>query len=78
MPEITRRSSTRGLPGKPLGRCGSIASQASSDSQNRCAMIPLLQRNPIEQENSTEKQQDVWVPYLGRGLIQVAVVMTVV
>ena len=27
MPLITRRSSTRGLPGLPWGRCGSIAAQ---------------------------------------------------
>ena len=28
MPEITRRSSTRGLPGSPCGRCGAMAAQA--------------------------------------------------
>ncbi|GJD98085.1 hypothetical protein OCOJLMKI_5324 [Methylobacterium iners] len=38
MPEITRRSSTRGLPGSPRGRCGSITAQASSDNQNRRAI----------------------------------------
>ena len=35
MPEVTVRLSTRGLPGLPRGRCGSIAAQALSDSQNR-------------------------------------------
>jgi len=34
MPLITRRSSTRLAPGWFLGRCGSIAAQASSLSQN--------------------------------------------
>ena len=32
---MTVRSSTRGLPGLPRGRCGLSASQASSDSQNK-------------------------------------------
>ena len=35
MPEMTVRSSTRGLPGQPRGRCGLSASQASSDNQNK-------------------------------------------
>jgi hypothetical protein len=35
MPEITRRSSTRRAPGWFRGKCGSIASQASSDNQNK-------------------------------------------
>jgi bifunctional non-homologous end joining protein LigD len=33
IPLITRRSSTRGLPGRPCGRCGSIAVQASSEPE---------------------------------------------
>ena len=33
MPEMTVRSSTRGLPGPPRGRCGLSAFQTSSDSQ---------------------------------------------
>jgi hypothetical protein len=36
-------------------------------------MILLLHRNPIEQENITVKQQAVWVPYLGSGLINLSV-----
>jgi hypothetical protein len=32
---MTVRSSTRGLPGLPRGRCGQSASQASSDNQNK-------------------------------------------
>ncbi len=52
MPEMTLRSSTRGLPGRPLERCGSMAAQAASESQNRCARILLLQPNPIGQRNS--------------------------
>jgi hypothetical protein len=32
---MTVRSSTRGLPGLPRGRCGLSAFQASSDSQNK-------------------------------------------
>src|SRR5271163_2425592 len=35
MSEMTVRSSTRGLPGLPRGRCGLSASQASSDNQNK-------------------------------------------
>ena len=35
MPEMTVRSSTRGFPGLPRGRCGLSAFQASSDSQNK-------------------------------------------
>jgi hypothetical protein len=35
MPLITRRSSARGLPGRPVGRCGSIAAHVSSESQKR-------------------------------------------
>lgn len=34
MPEITLRSSTRRAPGWFFGKCGSMAAQASSDSQN--------------------------------------------
>src|SRR6516164_3081532 len=45
MPEMTVRSSTRGLPGLPRGRCGLSAFQASSDSQNKLfAMTIALQR----------------------------------
>ena len=33
-PKMTVRSSTRGLPGLPRGRCGLSAFQASSDNQN--------------------------------------------
>lgn len=42
MPLITRLSSTRGLPGWPWGRCGSIRAQASSESQNSRAIAILL------------------------------------
>ena len=42
MPLITRRSSTRGLPGLPCGRWGSIAAQASSDNQNKCVIAASL------------------------------------
>ena len=42
---MTVRSSTRGLPGLPRGRCGLSAFQASSDSQNKLfAMTIALQR----------------------------------
>ena len=39
---MTLRSSTRGLPGLPRGRCGLSASRASSDHQNKLLtmMIP--------------------------------------
>src|SRR6185503_14793274 len=42
MPLITRQSSTRGLPGLPCGRWGSIAAQASSDNQNKCVIAASL------------------------------------
>ena len=35
MPEMTVRSSTRGLPGLPRGKCGLSDFHASSDSQNK-------------------------------------------
>ena len=42
---MTVRSSTRGLPGLPRGRCGLSAFQASSDNQNKLfAMTIALQR----------------------------------
>ena len=47
IPLMTRRSSTRGLPGLPRGRCRSIAAYASSDSLNRCAITASRLTNPI-------------------------------
>src|SRR5215211_2126018 len=46
MPLITRRSSTRGLPGWLWGRCGSRAAQALSDSQNRSRMFSSMPPRP--------------------------------
>jgi hypothetical protein len=38
---MTVRSSTRGLPGLPCGRCGLSALQASSDSQKKLFAITI-------------------------------------
>jgi hypothetical protein len=53
MPLITRLSSTRGLPGWPWGRCGSIRAQASSESQNSRAIAILLRWKPQSQEENS-------------------------
>jgi hypothetical protein len=39
-PLMTRRSSTRGAPGRPFGRCGSITAQASSLNHSNLLMPP--------------------------------------
>ena len=49
-------------------RCGPMAAQASSDSQNRCAMTLLLPPNPFRQENSSQSQTSIWVPHLALQL----------
>jgi hypothetical protein len=41
MPLMTRRSSTRRAPGWFLGKSGSIAAQARSESQNPVGMLNL-------------------------------------
>jgi len=41
MPEMTVRSSTRGLPGLPRGRCGLSAFHASSDRQNKLLAMTI-------------------------------------
>jgi hypothetical protein len=41
MPEMTVRSSTRGLPGLPRGKCALSASQASSDSQSKLFVMTI-------------------------------------
>ena len=51
-PLITRRSSTRGLPGLPCGRWGSIAAQAASDNQNKCVIAASLSVRPNEGRDS--------------------------
>jgi hypothetical protein len=55
---MTRRSSTRGLPGLPRGRCGSIAAQASSDSQNKHAITPPSLDKPNQRVVSPNKAID--------------------
>ena len=42
---MTVRSSTRGLPGLPRGRCGLSAFQASSDNQNKLFAITIASSN---------------------------------
>jgi hypothetical protein len=51
MPEITLRSSTRHAPDWFFGKCGSIATHASSDSQNNECDISkglLLKQGALE------------------------------
>jgi hypothetical protein len=40
IPLITRRSSTRGFPRVPVGKCGAIFSNCSSVSQNKSRFVP--------------------------------------
>ena len=58
MPEITRRSSTRGAPGRPYGRCGSIAAQASSLNQY-ISLMRRLHRNEPDRIRKQHYAQDV-------------------
>src|ERR1700680_4853157 len=58
MPLMTRRSSTRGLPGLPRGRCGSIAAQASLDSQNRRVITTSRLDEPNQKVESPNKAID--------------------
>ena len=52
---MTVRSSTRGLPGLPRGRCGLSASQASSDNQNKLfAMTIAPPRTQIRRKYITK------------------------
>lgn len=53
MPEITCRSSTRGLPPLPLGKFGLIVAQAASDSHNNRATHKIL---PPELTPKAEEQ----------------------
>src|ERR1043166_3029409 len=54
MPEITRRSSTRRAPGWFVGRCGSIADHAWSDSQNNDPIhTSPAQHTGLNQESSS-------------------------
>jgi hypothetical protein len=52
MPVITRLSSTRGLPGRPCGRCGSIRAPASSENQNNRAIAIFLRGKLLTQEEN--------------------------
>src|SRR5208282_2720588 len=69
MPEMTVRSSTRGLPGLPRGRCGLSAFHASSDSQNKLLAMTIASCDSNQAQIYNQNQQTVWVPYLGSGLI---------
>ena len=57
MPLMTRRSSTRGLPGLPRGRCGSIAAHASSDSQNRRVITTSRLDEPNQKVNAPKQKR---------------------
>ncbi len=47
---MTVRSSTRGLPGLPRGRCGLSAFQASSDSQNKLFAMTIASATQIRRK----------------------------
>src|SRR5271170_320231 len=55
---MIRRSSTRGLPGLPRGRCGSIATHASLDNQNRCVIAASRLDEPSQKVESANKAID--------------------
>ena len=56
MPEMTVRSSTRGLPGLPRGRCGLSAFQASSDSQNKLFAMTIASSNSNQAQIYNQNQ----------------------
>ena len=58
IPLMTRRSSTRGLPGLPRGRCRSIAAHAWSDSQNRRVITASRLDEPNQKVESPNKAID--------------------
>src|SRR5208282_2122363 len=64
MPEMTVRSSTRGLPGLPRGRCGLSAFHASSDNQNKLLAMTIASCDSNQAQIYNQNQQTVWVPYL--------------
>jgi hypothetical protein len=66
---MTVRSSTRGLPGLPRGRCGLSAFQASSDSQNKIFAMTIASRDSNQAQIYNQNQLTVWVLNLGSGLI---------
>jgi hypothetical protein len=55
------RSSTRGLPGLPRGRCGLSAFQASSDSQNKIFAMTIASRDSNQAQIYNQNQLTVWV-----------------
>src|ERR1700687_5338851 len=61
MPEMTVRSSTRGLPGLPRGRCGLSAFQASSDSQNKIFAMTIASCDSNQEQIYNQNQLTVWV-----------------
>src|SRR5271168_1192389 len=65
MPEMTVRSSTRGWPGLPRGRCGLSAFHASSDRQNKPLAMTIASCDSNQAQIYNQNQQTVWVPYLG-------------
>src|SRR5271155_808951 len=71
MPEMTVRSSTRGLPGLPRGRCGLSAFHASSDSPNKLLAMTIASCDSNQAQIYNQNQQTAWVPYLGdRGIVR--------
>ena len=58
---MTVRSSTRGLPGLPRGRCGLSAFQASSDSQNKLFAMTIAPNDSNQAQICNQNQLTVWV-----------------
>ena len=67
MPEMTIRSSTRGFPGLPCGRWGSIVAHASSDNQNKLLAMPSASSDSNHGKNISWNQRSVWVLTLGHN-----------
>jgi hypothetical protein len=63
---MTVRSSTRGLPGLPRGRCGLSAFQASSDSQNKLLAMTIAPSDSNQAQIYNQNQYTVWVLNLAR------------
>ena len=62
---MTVRSSTRGLPGLPRGRCGLSAFQASSDSQNKLFAMTIAPSDLNQAQIYNHNQLTVWVSNVG-------------
>jgi predicted glycosyltransferase len=77
MPLITRRSSARSGPVRPVGKCGSISDHCSSLSQNNPARIIPLRVKPRQRESHSANQVQTLGPVdIQRSQSATAAIMT--